>query len=162
MLRTYFDAGGPVMYLVLVLWVVLLAGILDRGLYALGRVARRPLRRLSRGLACTGDRRRIAGDLAAERRRAERGLDRIDAVSQLAPSVGLFGTVLGISRSFFARGAELEMAASEVMASGLATALFTTVAGLIVFLVGQGFLVLYREWLAWGEEGLAAALEEPR
>ena len=160
MLRGYFDAGGPVMFLILALWIVLLAAMLDRALYALGRAARRPARRLVHALAEGGDAGRLRLDLEAERRLAERGLDRIEAVSQLAPSVGLFGTVLGISRSFFARGTDLELAAAEVMASGLATALFTTVAGMVVFLIGQAFLIAYREWLGWGEERLAAKLEE--
>ena len=140
-----FELGGPVMFLVLAAWVVVLAGVLDRLLYALGTAFRRPLKR-SRRLASASHREAARGHLERERRRAAHGLARIDAVSQMATSLGLFGTVLGLSRAFFARGAELGLAAPEVLASGLATALFTTVAGLIVFLFGQGFLIVWDEW----------------
>ena len=148
-----FEAGGPVMYAVLAAWVVVLAGVLDRVLYALWRARRRPLRAV-RALALQGDLSSARSRLAGERRRAARGLARIDAVSQIAPSIGLFGTVLGIARSFFARGAELGLAAPEVLASGLATALFTTVGGLVVFLFGQGFLIAWREGNTMCERGL--------
>ena len=140
-----FELGGPVMFLVLAAWVVVLAAVFDRLLYALGTAFRRPLSR-SRRLAAASHREVACGHLERERRRAARGLARIDAVSQMATSLGLFGTVLGISRAFFARGAELGLAAPEVLASGLSTALFTTIAGLIVFLLGQGFLIVWNEW----------------
>ena len=41
---------------------------------------------------------------------------------------------------------ELGSAASNVLASGLATALFTTLAGLAVFLFGQLFLIAFEDW----------------
>jgi biopolymer transport protein ExbB/TolQ len=78
-------------------------------------------------------------------------------VSQIAVSVGLFGTVVGIAQSFFARGGELDLAAPEVLASGLSTALFTTIAGLVVFLFGQGFLIAFDEWQAFCERDLEDA-----
>jgi len=154
-----FEAGGPVMYAVAVAWVVVLASVLDRMLYALGRAWRRPLREVE-ALALRGDREAALGRLEGERRRAVRGLARIDAVSQIAPSIGLFGTVLGIAQSFFARGAELGLAAPEVLASGLATALFTTIGGLVVFLFGQAFLIAWREAHTLCERGLDELLEE--
>ena len=64
----------------------------------------------------------------------------------LATSLGLFGTVLGLARAFFAKGAGLALAAPEVLASGMATALFTTVAGLSIFLIGQASLLVFSWW----------------
>ena len=127
MLREEFLLGGPVMYALFAVWVLMLALILDRVFFWLAR----PVRRRDT-------------DLAGE---FERNHERIDALSQIATSLGLFGTVIGIARSFFARGADLSLAAPEVLASGLATALFTTVAGLAIFLFGQGSLFAF-EWLA--------------
>lgn len=157
MLTEEFEAGGPVMYAVLATWVVVAAGMLDRGLYALGRLARRPTRSVL-ALAQRGESDAAGRTLSSERQRATRGLARIDAVSQLATSLGLFGTVLGLSRTFLARGESLAVAAPEVLARGLSTALYTTLAGLAVFLVGQAFLIAFREWLAFCERDLAGAL----
>lgn len=157
MLVEYFEAGGPVMYAVLAAWVVVLAGVLDRLLYLCGRARRRPARRIRTLLDEDGPAVARAA-LEQERRLAERGLRRIDAVSQIATSIGLFGTVLGLARSFFARGDELRLAAPEVLASGLATALFTTLAGLVVFLFGQAFLIAFEDWRDWCEQDVAALL----
>lgn len=147
------------MYAVLGAWVVVLAGVLDRGLYVLGRGLRGPGRR-ARELARAG-----RGDLAAELRSAERlraraGLARIDGVSQLATSLGLFGTVVGIAQGFLARGGEGDPTRSlAALGEGLSTALFTTVAGLFVFLFGQAFLLVYREWLGAVDGAVATAPE---
>ena len=161
MFASYFQDGGPIMYVILAAWIVVLAGVLDRLLYVAGRLARHPLRHVLL-LAAQGKRDAAQAELESERRRAERGVARIDAVSQIATSIGLFGTVLGISRSFFSRGTDLGLAAPEVLASGLATALFTTIAGLIVFLFGQGFLIAWREWEAYCERDVLEILEGAR
>ena len=126
MLREEFLLGGPVMYALFGVWVIMFALILDRVLFWVAR----PFRR--RG-----------ADLERITEEAEHNLWRIDALSQIATSLGLFGTVIGISQSFFARGAALKLAAAEVLASGLATALFTTVAGLAIFLCGQAALFMF-------------------
>ena len=158
MLQSFFDAGGPVMYLVLVTWVLLLAGVLDRLAYAIGRAFRVPLREIALLLE-RGELDEARTRLERERRRAERGIERIDSISQIAPSVGLFGTVLGIAQAFFARGSELGLSAPEALASGLSTALFTTIGGLIVFLFGQAFLIGWREWESLCEGNLVERLE---
>ena len=144
-MREYFDAGGPLMWSLMATWVVVLAAVLDRLVYAAGRIVRRPLDDVMR-LASMGRITEARHELDLERERAGRMLERIDTVSQLATSLGLFGTVVGIAQAFFARAGELKGAASEVLASGLSTALFTTIAGLVVFLVGQTFLIGWREW----------------
>lgn len=158
MLADYFEAGGPVMYLILAAWVVVLAGVMDRLLYALMLAIRRPMLRIRRA-AAAGERAAARALHEEARRQASRGLQRIDSVSQIATSLGLFGTVLGISQAFFARGGELGLAAPEVLASGLATALFTTVAGLVVFLFGQAFLIAWHEWQEHRDRKVAELLE---
>ena len=139
MFREEFQLGGPVMYAVLGVWVIMLSLILERLLFWLGRLLTRT--KAPEGGAAAWD--ALAADLED---RAERNCARIDGLSHLATSLGLFGTVLGIAQAFFARGTELALAAPEVLASGMATALFTTVAGLSVFLVGQGFLLVFAWW----------------
>jgi len=159
----YFEDGGPVMYAVLATWVVVLAGVLDRLLYALGRAWRRPGRQIA-AHAALGKLTQARACFAREQDLAVRGLERIDSTSQLATSIGLFGTVLGIAQSFLERGTSLQLAAPEVLASGLSTALYTTLAGLVVFLFGQAFLIAYTEWQAACERGFARTLglaEEP-
>ena len=151
--------GGPLMVAILVAWLVVLAGLFDRGLYALGRLVRRPALEV-RSLRAAGAQDRARALAGAERERARRGVAGIDAVSQLATSLGLFGTVLGIARGFVARGGSADAAASlEGLASGLSTALFTTVAGLFVFLCGQASLIVYREWLDMCDRALDAGAE---
>ncbi len=159
MFAEYFQAGGPVMFAILAAWVVVLAGVLDRLLYAFACLGRRPLQRV-KALVHEGERAQARELLERERRAAARGIARIDAVSQIATSLGLFGTVLGIAQAFFGRGALASLDAPAAVAAGLATAIFTTVAGLVVFLVGQGFLIAWAEWQAFRERGLAELLAQ--
>jgi MotA/TolQ/ExbB proton channel family len=157
-LRWVFEAGGPVMWVVFSAWIVVLAGVLDRLAHALGSALRRP-HRAALALARGGDVQGARAALQRERQRAQRGVDRIDGISQLATSIGLFGTVLGLARAFFQTGGEtLSLAAPEVLASGLSTALFTTLGGLVVYLFGQLFLVCWREWSRWCERDVIEAL----
>ena len=159
MLSGYIQTGGPVMVLVLAAWVVVLACVLDRLLYLLGAWGRHPFREI-RARVATGDAPGARRCFARESRRATRGLSRIDAVSQIATSIGLFGTVLGLARTFVARGGDLATSAPEALASGLSTALFTTVGGLVVFLFGQGFLIAWNEWQESRERLVNRLLEE--
>ncbi len=137
MFHEEFQLGGPVMVLLLGVWVLMFSLILERGVFWAWRLVRR-----------------AAEDEALLVEHAGRNLDRIDGLSHLATSLGLFGTVVGIARAFFAKGEGLALAAPEVLASGMATALFTTVAGLSVFLVGQATLLLF----AWWEEAAVRRL----
>ena len=152
----WFDAvkeGGPVMYGVLAAWLVVLAGVLDRVFYAAGRAVRRPALRAG-ALARAGRGDDAEALLSREALIARSSLQRIDDSSQLATSIGLFGTVLGIARGFLERGGSAAPGDSLVaLSEGLSTALFTTIGGLAVFLFGQAALLVYREWLAWCERG---------
>ncbi len=146
------------MYALLVVWVLVLSSILDRVLYGLLNPVRRVALSLQKSVG-PGGRTGLLEKVEQEMNMASQGVQRIDSLAQLATSLGLFGTVLGISMSFFARGEELGLAAPEVLASGLATALFTTVAGLVIFLFGQAFLVIYQEWLGARARRLETAVE---
>ena len=142
-----FQLGGPVMWLLFGLWVVMGAFLLERILFWVLR----PLTRPTHVPAGQSSRTRFLETVVGQ---THRNSDRIDSLAQLATSLGLFGTVLGIAKSFFARGSELSLAAPEVLAGGLATALFTTVAGIAIFILGQFALLLF-DWLA--ERDLARA-----
>jgi biopolymer transport protein ExbB/TolQ len=138
MFHEEFRLGGPVMIPLFAIWVLMASLVAERLIWWTIRLVR------------------PAGDGAAELRdRAGRNLDRIDGLSHLATSLGLFGTVLGIARAFFSKGSGLALAAPEVLASGMATALFTTVAGLSIFLIGQASLLVF----AWWEDAAARRIE---
>jgi biopolymer transport protein ExbB/TolQ len=95
------------------------------------------------------DRRQGALDraLAREASRLERHLPILATLGSVSPFVGLFGTVLGIMRAFrdiSAAGA----AGSAVVAAGIAEALITTAAGLIVAVVA---VVAYNHLMTWAQ-----------
>ena len=157
----YVRLGGPLMYAVLATWVVVLAGAIDRLFYAVGRALRRPHARAS-VMRQAGNPSEAALELRRESQRARHGLDRIDTVSQLATSVGLFGTVVGLAQGFLGRGGTADTSMSlQALGDGLSTALFTTIAGLVVFLFGQAVLLAYREWLDYLERDMTAESRVP-
>jgi biopolymer transport protein ExbB/TolQ len=73
----------------------------------------------------------IAGALGQEKSRYERRLQFLATLASNAPYVGLFGTVLGIVRSFRDLAANMADASSAVMA-GIAESLIATAVGLLV------------------------------
>jgi biopolymer transport protein ExbB/TolQ len=73
----------------------------------------------------------MAGALGRERARYERRLSFLATLASNAPYIGLFGTVLGIVRSFRDLAANMAEASSAVMA-GIAEALVATAVGLLV------------------------------
>lgn len=73
----------------------------------------------------------IAGALAREKSRYESRLGFLATLASNAPYIGLFGTVLGIIRSFRDLASNMAEASSAVMA-GIAEALVATAAGLLV------------------------------
>jgi biopolymer transport protein ExbB/TolQ len=73
----------------------------------------------------------IAGALGRERARYERRLNFLGTMASNAPYIGLFGTVLGVVRSFRDLAANMAEASSAVMA-GIAEALIATAVGLLV------------------------------
>jgi biopolymer transport protein ExbB/TolQ len=73
----------------------------------------------------------IAGALGQEKARYERRLSFLATLASNAPYVGLFGTVLGIVRSFRDLAANMAEASQAVMA-GIAESLIATAVGLLV------------------------------
>jgi biopolymer transport protein ExbB/TolQ len=73
----------------------------------------------------------MAGALGRERARYERRLSFLATLASNAPYIGLFGTVLGIVRSFRDLAANMADASAAVMA-GIAEALVATAVGLLV------------------------------
>ena len=73
----------------------------------------------------------IAGALGHEKTRYEKRLNFLATMASNAPYIGLFGTVLGIVRSFRDLAANMADASAAVMA-GIAEALIATAVGLLV------------------------------
>lgn len=73
----------------------------------------------------------IAGALGQERGRFEKRLQFLATLASNAPYIGLFGTVLGIVRSFKDMAANMSDASAGIMA-GIAEALIATAVGLLV------------------------------
>lgn len=81
----------------------------------------------------------------AERRfaRLERGLRSIENIAQLAPLLGLFGTVLGMIEAFQALQEAGSQVDPSILAGGIWVALMTTAAGLAVAMPAS----LIHSWL---------------
>jgi biopolymer transport protein ExbB/TolQ len=73
----------------------------------------------------------LAGALGHERKRYEQRLNFLATIASNSPYIGLFGTVLGIVRSFRDLAANMADASAAVMA-GIAEALIATAVGLLV------------------------------
>ncbi len=158
------ERGGPVMWPLLVLSVVSLTLVLERGVFYAG-LARRAVRgraervagALRRGEPAEA-RRLLAGHetvyddlsrrlmdepptdaavadaLEHQRQRLERFLPTLSTVITAAPMLGILGTVLGIIGSFEALSGEALATDPRLVGAGIAEALITTAAGLVVAL----------------------------
>jgi biopolymer transport protein ExbB/TolQ len=76
----------------------------------------------------------LAGLVDRERNQLEAGLSGLGTVAVIAPFVGLFGTVIGITKTF-ADVARLGKAGIEVVSAGVSEALVATAVGLLVAIV---------------------------
>jgi biopolymer transport protein ExbB len=81
-----------------------------------------------------------AGNL--EVARMERGLMILNTVNKLAPLLGFFGTVTGMSNAFTAASVA-GLGDPKVVAAGIAEALITTIAGLAIAMPGTFFQYLF-------------------
>ena len=88
----------------------------------------------------------VAPVAAAERLRLSKNLGFMGTIGNIAPFIGLFGTVLGIMRAFRDIG-EVGAAGPAVVASGIAEALVATAAGLFVAVLAVVCFNFYTIWL---------------
>lgn len=93
----------------------------------------------------------LSTGLERERGRLERGLSGLGTVAVIAPFVGLFGTVAGITKTF-ADVAKLGKAGIEVVSAGVSEALVATGIGLIVAIVS---VVLFNSFKARFDRAVA-------
>jgi len=93
--------------------------------------------------------RRIEAEAEARFARLERGFRFLDTVAQVAPLLGLFGTVLGMIEAFQALQAAGSQVDPSLLAGGIWVALLTTAAGLAVAMPASVVL-------SWFETRLAA------
>lgn len=89
----------------------------------------------------------------------ERGFRLLDSVAQLAPLLGLFGTVLGMIDAFRALQAAGDAVDPSVLAGGIWVALLTTAAGLAVAMPTSLVLTWFESCAARERAMADAALE---
>jgi biopolymer transport protein ExbB len=65
-------------------------------------------------------------------------------IGVLAPMVGLFGTVLGIIKSFGVMATNTQVPRPMLLAAGVSEALVATAAGLILGIIAMGFYAIFR------------------
>lgn len=80
----------------------------------------------------THDSARLNAEAETQFSKLERGLRFLDSVAQLAPLLGLFGTVLGMIAAFQALQDAGSQVDPSILAGGIWVALLTTAAGLVV------------------------------
>ncbi|WP_136636037.1 MotA/TolQ/ExbB proton channel family protein [Pseudooceanicola onchidii] len=162
LIRRIADIGGPVVMILLAVSVITLAVVLYKiwqfTAAGVGRhralsqavaawdagdraIAREALSRSTSYLAPVVDQAFSSGPGATERLEAEaemrfakleRGLRYLDSVAQLAPLLGLFGTVLGMIEAFQALQDAGSQVDPSILAGGIWVALLTTAVGLVV------------------------------
>ena len=102
---------------------------------------------VAQGLAHAGRERgelqqRVNTAIEVEQVEMERNLNVLGTMSNIAPLLGLFGTVVGIIRAFAAI-ARTGSGGSAVVAMGVAEALMTTAAGIIVAVIATVFFNVF-------------------
>ncbi|MFO0873194.1 MAG: MotA/TolQ/ExbB proton channel family protein [Phycisphaerales bacterium] len=162
---TLMDRGGPVMWPLLALSMIGMTLVIERvvfwiGLHGPGRAGR--LRQLGAALR-EGDRpkverlirhdRSVYGRVAArllddgasdaiaidaverERPRLDRFMNALSTIITAAPMLGILGTVTGIIKSFQLIGEQTTLTDPRAVSGGIAEALITTAAGLVIALI---------------------------
>jgi biopolymer transport protein ExbB len=82
--------------------------------------------------AASSDKMRLAAEVDARMARVERGFRLLDSIAQIAPLLGLFGTVLGMIAAFQALQASGQSVDPAALAGGIWVALLTTAGGLAI------------------------------
>ena len=87
---------------------------------------------LALGIRDAANASRLEAEVEARFLQLERGFKLLDTVAQLAPLLGLFGTVLGMISAFQALQAAGAQVDPSILAGGIWVALLTTATGLVV------------------------------
>ncbi|WP_230801943.1 MotA/TolQ/ExbB proton channel family protein [Seohaeicola saemankumensis] len=95
-------------------------------------LARLALRAMAASVPTAALRERLHAETEVELARAESGLRFLDAVAQVAPLLGLFGTVLGMIEAFQALQGAGASVDPSLLAGGIWVALLTTAVGLAI------------------------------
>ncbi|MEM5474893.1 MotA/TolQ/ExbB proton channel family protein [Pacificibacter sp. AS14] len=165
--------GGPVVAILLGFSVIALACILWKiVVFAVEGVGPRVTRGFARSIltqvaeakknGATDEalRTRTAARLEREFERAGSGLRLLDVISQVAPLLGLFGTVLGMIDAFRTLQEAGGTADPAVLAGGIWVALVTTAAGLVVAMPTSMALSWFDGKLERFDHAVRDALEE--
>jgi hypothetical protein len=128
-IQTYWAAGGPVMYGLLAIGIVMQAIVLERCWMLFGPNSRSLRRQAAAALTAAGD----AVWHQAFLSDATRGLRVLQALVAAAPLVGLLGTVSGMLLTFADLG---QAGGADGMARGIGQAMITTQMGLVLALPG--------------------------
>jgi len=172
-LTTLIDRGGIVMIPLLALSVISLALVIERSWFwwrsnrgGASRRFNRLIEFLRKGdpraesllasdnsiyatvaRAVTGSSLSDAAALTAfegQRPRMERFMTTLSTIITAAPLLGILGTVLGIIQSFELLGTEQTLADPRTVSAGIAEALLTTAAGLVVALIALFPYMIFR------------------
>lgn len=172
-LSELIDLGGPVVALLIGFSVLALACVLWKALvfYANG-IGAQVSRGFGRDIVVQSQMAKRSGRADADIRaranarmerdfeRVGRGLRLLDIIAQVAPLLGLFGTVLGMITAFQTLQSAGGTADPAVLAGGIWVALVTTAAGLIVAMPTSMALSWFDGCLERHERALRDALEE--
>lgn len=169
-LRDLLGLGGPVLVLLLVLSVLSLAFVLIKliELLAMGRgEAARAGKRAAEHAPDPATARELAKEAATSQLAKRRsGLSYLELLVNIAPLLGLLGTILGMIDAF--QG--LELAGASVspseLAGGIWTALLTTAAGLVLAMLALVALSLFESLIErerrYAESALTHYFAAPR
>lgn len=172
-LTSIVDMGGPVVAILIGFSLIALACIIWKlGVFLIegigGGVSRGFARTIldqvkdaeHRGVANDDLRARTAARIEREFERAGAGLRLLDVIAQVAPLLGLFGTVLGMIAAFRTLQEAGGTADPAVLAGGIWVALVTTAAGLVVAMPASMALSWFDGRLERHDRALRDALED--
>lgn len=167
------DMGGPVVALLIGFSLIALSCIIWKlGVFLVDGIgagvsrgfARSILQQVHeaerRGMSQADLRARTAARIDREFERAGSGLRLLDVIAQVAPLLGLFGTVLGMIDAFRTLQEAGGTADPAVLAGGIWVALVTTAAGLVVAMPASMALSWFDGRLERHDRALRDALED--
>ncbi|SOE18870.1 biopolymer transport protein ExbB [Hoeflea halophila] len=145
-IQQFVDIGGPVVVLLLILSVIALSVALfklwqfkslrlgtEKGLHTIISLAVRLKRQHAGRSPSRGDLEDVLAVAAnAQIKQLQRGFRVLDTIAQIAPLIGLFGTVLGMITAFQALQQSGNSVDPSILAGGIWVALLTTAVGLAV------------------------------